>query len=60
MEFRDKFVDFKKYCESCEYKDVNEVKDPCNECLEHPVNEHSQKPINYKEKKKKVKEEVDE
>lgn len=52
MEHKDKFVDFKKYCETCEFRDTDEIKDPCNECLENPVNEHSQKPVNYKEKEK--------
>ena len=52
MEYLDKMVDFKKYCVTCKHKDVNEVKDPCNECLDNPVNLHSQKPIHYEEKEK--------
>lgn len=50
MENIDRIVDFKKYCETCKHKDLDEVKDPCNECLENPVNTNSRKPINYKEK----------
>lgn len=57
MEYRDKFVDFGKYCKTCEYRDLDEWLDPCNECLDNPVNEHSKKPINYEEDEKKVKEE---
>ena len=53
MENREKIVDFKKYCETCEHKDVKEIKDPCNDCLDHPFNTNSHKPINYKEKEKK-------
>ena len=37
------------------YKEVNftyEEKDPCNECLSVPMNEHSEKPIYFKPKKK--------
>ena len=45
-----KEVSFNQYCNTCEYKDLDEVKDPCNECLETPVNENSCKPIMYKEK----------
>ena len=45
----ERIVDFKKYCETCKYKDVDEVKDPCNECLDNPVNIDSRKPINYKD-----------
>ena len=50
MENEYKIVDFKKYCETCKHKDVKEVKDPCNECLDTPENLHSHKPINYEEK----------
>lgn len=46
-----KEVLFGKYCDSCEYKDLDEVKDPCNECLSKPYNTYSHKPVNYKEKK---------
>ena len=49
MENQYRFVDFKKYCETCKHKDVKEVKDPCHECLENPVNEHSEVPVNYEE-----------
>ena len=52
MENQYKLVNFKKYCETCEHKNVNEVKDPCNECLENPANLNSEKPVCYKEKKK--------
>lgn len=55
MEHKDKFVDFNKYCKTCEHRDLDEWRDPCNECLDNAVNEHSQKPINYKEKKEEKK-----
>lgn len=50
MQHIEKFVDYKKYCETCKHKDVDEVKDPCHECLSEPVNIHSQKPVKYEEK----------
>lgn len=43
-------VYFDQYCKTCEYKDLPEVKDPCNECLATPMNLQSHKPCNYKEK----------
>lgn len=46
------FVDFKKYCEICKHKDVEETEDPCNECLENPMNLFSQKPVKWEENKK--------
>ena len=52
MEYRDKIVEFDKYCETCEYKDTKEVENPCHECLSNPTNVHSKKPVNYKEKEK--------
>lgn len=57
MQYRDKFVDFKKYCKTCKHKDLEEWRDPCNECLDNAVNEHSQKPINYKKQEEKKKKE---
>ena len=45
-----KEVDFDRYCETCKYKDVADIEDPCDGCLENPVNLHSCKPVNYEEK----------
>ena len=50
MEIKNKIVRFDKYCPKCEYNDLDEGKDPCNECLYSPANQNSQKPINFKEK----------
>ena len=52
MEIIEKIVEYEKYCDKCKHKDVNEVKDPCHECLENPTNIHSKKPINFEEKDK--------
>ena len=50
MEYPEKFVDFDCYCKKCEYWEVSDDKDPCDECLENPVNWYSHKPVNFKEK----------
>ena len=55
MEIKNKIVRFDKYCPKCEYYDLGEGKDPCNECLYSPANQNSQKPINFKEKEVKEK-----
>lgn len=47
MELVDKFVDFEKYCGSCIFRTRDESEDPCDECLSHPTNEHSHKPVYY-------------
>ncbi|WP_173697869.1 hypothetical protein [Blautia wexlerae] len=52
MEYIYKEVNFTKYCPLCEDADTYEEKDPCNECLSVPMNEHSEKPIYFKPKKK--------
>lgn len=44
----DKEVYFNQYCSTCKYKDLLESEDPCDECLEYPVNTDSHKPVNYK------------
>lgn len=51
MEHILKEVRFDMYCETCKHKDVKDVDEPCNTCLEHFTNEHSRKPVNYEEKK---------
>lgn len=45
-----KEVYFNQYCKTCEYKNLKESEEPCDECLSNPINEYSHKPINYKEK----------
>lgn len=44
-----KMVDFKKYCKTCKYKDLEEKFDPCNDCLAEPMNANSDKPVDWKE-----------
>ena len=44
-----KEVDFKTYCKTCEYKDLEEKIDPCNDCLAEPMNANSDKPVYWKE-----------
>ena len=60
MEYDYKEVYFHKYCKTCEYKDIDDVKDPCNECLGEPCNLHSHKPVYYKPDGKIIKGEKDE
>lgn len=49
MENQYRFVDFKKYCETCKHKKLKENLDPCCECLDHGANEDSEKPVNWEE-----------
>lgn len=51
--YHQKQVRFDLYCETCEHKDEPETVDPCNECLETPAREFTNKPINYIEKENK-------
>lgn len=44
-----KEVDFETYCKTCEYKELKEKFDPCNDCLAEPMNANSDKPICWKE-----------
>ena len=55
MEYPKKFVKFEKYCETCKHKNVVEYEDPCNECLDNPVNDYTDKPIKYEKEEKKGK-----
>lgn len=40
-------VDFHKYCPKCKYWDIEEIMNPCNECLGEPCNKNSEKPVYY-------------
>lgn len=42
-----KIVFYHLYCDSCKYSELDDHKEPCNECLTHPTNLYSHKPINY-------------
>lgn len=44
-------VDFEKYCKTCQYSAQDGKFDPCNDCLDEPVNSNSEKPVYWKEKK---------
>ena len=44
-------ADYERYCQLCEYKDLEEFKDPCNECLCNSVMEGTRKPMHFKEAK---------
>lgn len=46
-EIIDREVRFDKYCKTCRYKDTPEVEDPCNECLDYPVNSYMEVPIHW-------------
>lgn len=49
MEHEYKEVYFHEYCKTCKYVNVEDVKDPCNDCLGEPANLHSHKPVYYEE-----------
>lgn len=41
---------FDKYCKACDYENTPEKCDPCNDCLSEAMNQHSNKPVSWKEK----------
>ena len=49
-ENREKFVNFRLYCPKCKHYEVAQDEEPCNECLENPVNIESEKPVKYAER----------
>lgn len=50
MEENYKEVYFNEYCKTCEHDNLSETEDPCDECLNNPVNLYSHKPVKWKEK----------
>lgn len=47
-----KEVRFDLYCKKCKHCNKKEDEEPCDECLNNPVNLYSHKPINFEEEKK--------
>lgn len=45
-------VNYEKYCGICKYSDCPESADPCFECLDHPLNYCTDRPVNWEAKKK--------
>ena len=43
-------VDFYKYCKICKHSDLKGTEHPCCICLSNPVNEGTDKPVEWKEK----------
>lgn len=45
-----KEVMFEIWCPKCKHRSKLEVEEPCDECLDWPVNEDSTKPIKWEER----------
>lgn len=52
-----KEVYFHEYCKTCRHSDCKNHEDPCNECLDQPINFASHKPMKYEADRKKVEKE---
>ena len=50
MENNYKMVEFDKYCKTCKHSEVKDNEEPCDECLDNPVNVNSHRPVNWEEK----------
>ena len=51
MEIEYREVMFCKYCSKCKHKDIPDVEDPCNECLEEYYNLYTDRPVRFEEAK---------
>lgn len=45
-----KEVYFHEYCKTCKHEKLEEFKDPCDECLDEPMNLQSHKPVKWEPK----------
>lgn len=50
MEDNYKEVYFDKYCKTCIHEKKEEHEEPCDECLNEPVNLYSHKPVCWDQK----------
>ncbi len=46
----EKIVKFDTYCKFCRYYEKKESCDQCHDCLQHPVNLYSHRPVRFEEK----------
>ena len=46
----EKMVNFRLYCPKCKHYTVAQEDEPCNECLDNPMNVYSEKPVKYEQK----------
>lgn len=45
-----KEVYFDPYCSKCKHLKKTEQEEPCDECLNNPVNEYTHRPVKFEEK----------
>ena len=43
-------VYFCQYCKTCKHNELEENKDPCDECLSEPINLYTHKPVKWEAK----------
>ena len=50
MDIVQHIVSFDTWCANCKHAQLEETKDPCNECLDNPVNMNSYQPTLFEKK----------
>ena len=45
-----KEVYFDKYCKTCKHTKKTDIEEPCDECLDNPINLYSHKPVKWEAK----------
>lgn len=45
-----KEVYYHEYCKKCKHEQKKDHEEPCNECLDNPVNLYSHKPVKFEER----------
>ena len=48
-------VEYWKYCKDCRHEKNEETEEPCDSCLNEPINEDSQKPLYFSKKFERIK-----
>lgn len=51
MEIEERIVLYDTHCVTCQYNDIPETEEPCNRCMDEPVNLYTDRPVEWKEKK---------
>ena len=50
MELTEHIVRYDVWCSKCKHEKVNDINEPCNECLDYPTNTNSKQPMRFEQK----------
>ena len=50
MDLIEHIVRFDQWCDKCKHCELDDIHEPCNECLDNSINTNTMKPVMFEEK----------